>query len=39
MRSDGGGEDLFAYMFGIYKKIGGNNPSILTPYDSVTVAT
>ena len=32
-------EELFAYIFGIYKKIGGNNPSILTPSDSVSVAT
>ena len=32
-------EELFAYIFGIYKKFGGNNPSILTPYDSVDVAT
>ena len=32
-------EELFAYIFGIYKKFVGNNPSILTPYDSVNVAT
>ena len=32
-------EELFAYIFGIYKKFGGNNPSILTPYDSAAVAT
>ena len=32
-------EELFAYIFGIYKKFGGNNPSILTPLDSVDVAT
>ena len=27
-------EELFAYIFRIYKKFGGNNPSILTLYDS-----
>ena len=32
-------EELFAYIFGIYKKFGGNNPSILAPSDSVDVAT
>ena len=32
-------EELFAYIFGIYKKFGGNNPSILTPLDLVDVAT
>ena len=32
-------EELFAYIFGIYKTIGGNNPSILTPLDLVDVAT
>jgi hypothetical protein len=32
-------EELFAYIFGIYKKIGGNNPSILALFDSVSVAT
>ena len=32
-------EELFAYIFGIYKKFGGNNPSILAPFDSVSVAT
>ena len=32
-------EELFAYIFGIYKKLGGNNPSILTLYDLVDVAT
>ena len=32
-------EELFAYIFGIYKKFGGNNPSILAPSDSVAVAT
>ena len=32
-------EELFAYIFGIYKKFGGNNPSILAPSDSVSVAT
>jgi hypothetical protein len=32
-------EELFAYVFGIYKKFGGNNPSILTSTDSVAVAT
>ena len=31
-------EELFAYIFGIYKKFGGNNPSILAPFDSVSVA-
>ena len=25
-------EELFNYIFGIYKNIGGNNPSILAPY-------
>ena len=29
---------LFAYFFGIYIKFGYNNPSILTPLDSVDVA-
>ena len=32
-------EELFAYIFGMYKKLGGNNPLILTPSDSVAVAT
>ena len=32
-------EELFAYFFGIYIKVGYNNPSILTPFDSVDVAT
>ena len=32
-------EELFAYIFGIYKKFGGNDPLILTPSDSVAVAT
>ena len=32
-------EELFAYIFGIYKKFCGNNPSILAPYNSVSVAT
>ena len=32
-------EELFAYIFGIYKTFGGNNPSILTPLDSVAIAT
>jgi hypothetical protein len=32
-------EELFAHIFRIYKKFGGNNPSILTPCDSVDVAT
>ena len=32
-------EELFAYIFGIYKKFDGNNPSILTPLDSVDVET
>ena len=31
-------EELFAYVFGIYKKFGGNNPSILATTDSVSVA-
>jgi len=31
-------EELFAYIFGIYKKFGWNNPSILAPFDSVSVA-
>ena len=31
-------EELFAYIFGIYKKFGGNNPSILAAYNSVSVA-
>ena len=31
-------EELFSYIFGIYKKFGGNNPSILTPTNSVAVA-
>ena len=33
------GEELFAYIFGIYKKFDGKNPSILAPYNSVSVAT
>jgi hypothetical protein len=37
LRSDSGG--TFRFIFGIYKKFGGNNPSILTPSDSVDVAT
>ena len=32
-------EELFAYIFGIYIKFGYKNPSILTPYDSIDVAT
>jgi hypothetical protein len=32
-------EELFNYIFQIYKKFGGNNPSILTPLDLVDVAT
>ena len=32
-------EELFAYFFGIYIKFGYKNPSILTPSDSVDVAT
>ena len=32
-------EELFAYIFRIYKKFGGNNPSILAPLDLVSVAT
>ena len=32
-------EELFAYIFGIYKKFGGNNPSILAPTNLVSVAT
>ena len=37
----GGGtvEELFAYIFRIYKKFGGNNPSILATTNSVSVAT
>jgi len=31
-------EELFAYVFGIYKKIGWNNPSILGAYNLVSVA-
>ena len=31
--------ELFAYIFGIYKKFGYNNPSILAPCYLVTVAT
>jgi hypothetical protein len=32
-------EDHFAYIFGTYIKFGYKNPSIVTPYDSVDVAT
>ena len=32
-------EELFAYIFGIYIKFGFKNPSILAPFDSVSVAT
>ena len=32
-------EELFAYIFGIYKKFCVKNPLILTPTDSVAVAT
>ena len=32
-------EELFAYIFGIYIKFGYKNPSILTPYVLVDVAT
>jgi hypothetical protein len=32
-------EELFAYIFGIYIKFGYKNPSILAPYNSVSVAT
>ena len=32
-------EELFTYIFGIYIKFGYKNPSILTPCDSVNVAT
>ena len=32
-------EERFVYIFGIYKHFGGNNPSILTPSDSVDIAT
>ena len=35
----GTGDELFAYIFGIYIKFGYKNPSILTPYDLVDVAT
>jgi hypothetical protein len=31
-------EELFAYIFRIYKKFGGNNPSILATTNSVSVA-
>jgi hypothetical protein len=32
-------EEVFAYFFGIYMKFGYKNPSILTPLDSVDVAS
>ena len=32
-------EDLFAYFFGVYIKFGFKNPSILTPLDSIDVAS
>ena len=32
-------EELFAYIFGIYIKFGYKDPSILAPFDSVSVAT
>ena len=32
-------EELLAYIFGIYKKFGGNNPSILAPFDFVPHTT
>ena len=32
-------EELFAYIFGIYKKFGYKDPSILAPTDLVSVAT
>ena len=32
-------DELFAYIFGIYIKFGYKNPAILTPSDSVDVAT
>jgi hypothetical protein len=32
-------EELFAYIFGIYIKFGYKNPSILSPSDSVDIAT
>ena len=31
-------EELFAHIFGIYKKFDGNNPSILATTNSVSVA-
>ena len=31
--------ELFPYIFGIYKKFGGNNPAILTLTDLVAAAT
>ena len=31
-------EELFAYIFGIYKKFGGNNPLILATSNLVSVA-
>ena len=40
MRGRGGTvEELFAYFFGIYIKFGYKNPSILSPLDSVGVAS
>ena len=32
-------EELFAYIFGIYIKVGYKHPSIVTPFDSVDIAT
>ena len=32
-------EELFAHFFGIYIKFGCKNPSILTPYNSVDIAS
>jgi hypothetical protein len=32
-------EELFAYIFGISKKFGLKDPSMLAPFDSVAVAT
>ena len=37
LRSEGGG--TFFYIFGIHIKFGCKNPSVLTPCDSVDVAT
>ena len=39
LRSKATVEELLDYIFGIYRKFGYKNPSILTPSDSVEVAT